>query len=127
MSDAVLVAALTGPGVLAIDRLISWWRNRRKDAAETGLTVDERWEKLADKYEERITKLETKVRDLEDERRRDREQIKGLEAEVDRYRNIARSLLRHVVKLRDALAKAHAEVPDMPPDVEDALTSIDLP
>lgn len=127
MSDAVLIAIVTGPAVLVIDRLITWLRNRSKDDAEAGLTIDERWQKLTDKYEARIGELEARVGRVEDDLRREQARAKGLEAEVDRYRSIARSLLRHVVKLRDALAKANAEVPEMPVEVENALTSIELP
>lgn len=124
---ALIVAGITGPFAIAVDRAVTWLRNRRRDNAEAGLTVDQRWEQYADKLEERLAALEARVEEVESELKRERDRSKGLEAEVDKYRSIARSLLRHVLKLRDALAKAHAEVPDIPPDIEEALTGFDLP
>jgi predicted nucleic acid-binding Zn-ribbon protein len=134
MSDVVWVALLSGAGSTLVVQLIGWLRNRHKDdadaelvSAEAGLTIDQRWEKYTAALEGRVKALEGRMETLEDELEREQNRSKGLEAEVDRYRSIARSLLRHVLKLRDALAKAHAEVPEIPPDIEDALTGIDLP
>lgn len=128
MSDAVLIALVTGPAVLVLDRAISWLRNRSKDDAEAGLTVDQRWQNLADKYEERIGRLEDRVGQVETDLKREQNRAKGLEAEVDRYKSIARSLLRHVLRLREELGKkGDGTMPDLPPDVEDAMTSINLP
>lgn len=124
---SALLVAITTPLVLIVDRTITWLRNRRKDDAEAGLTVDQRWKQYADRIETRMKGLEDRVGELETQLEREQNRAKGLQAEVDRYRSIARSLLRHVLKLRDALGKAQAEVPDIPPDIEDALTGIDLP
>ncbi len=125
--DRTLLGYLSGPILLIADRLLTWARNRRKDNAEAGLTVDRRWEKLADAQEDRLTRLEKRVTDLEDERARLRDRIKGLIAEVDRYKTIARSMARHVLTLRDELARANGAVPLLPIDIENALTVIDLP
>lgn len=127
MGEPVVLAALISSGLLLLERVIAWVRNRSKDEAEAGLTVDERWERLTNKYEQRISSLEGRVTDLETERNQLRERIKGLTAEVDKYRSMARQMARHVLKLRDALSSAHVDVPLLPPDIEDALTVIDLP
>lgn len=127
MSDAVLIAIVTGPAVLAIDRMISWLRNRSKDEAEAGLTVDQRWENLADRLDRRVAELEDRVTDLEKEIEREREQKRALAAEVDRYKRIAKSLLRYVIKLRDGLAEATGTPPSIPSDIEEAITTLDLP
>lgn len=125
--QTVLAALISGPIGGAVVAVGGWLRGRRKDDAEAGLTVDQRWEQYADRIEGRMRSLEERVSELETQLEREQDRAKGLEAEVDRYRSIARSLLRHVLKLRDALAKAHAELPDMPADVEAAMTSVDLP
>lgn len=127
MSDAVLIALISGPAAVTLDRIITWFRNRNKEAAETGLAVDQRWENYADKVEERLATLEDRVVKLEAELKHERARAKGLEAEVDYYRNIARSLIRHVLRLREALAKTKVDIPSIPQDIEDALTGIDLP
>lgn len=126
ISDALIVAAISGPVAVAARDAVVWIRNRRKDQAEAGLTVDQRWERYADSQDERITRLEERVTETERELKHERDRSKGLTAEVDRYKRIARSLLRHVIRLREELGKASGEVPDLPPDVEDALTAINL-
>lgn len=126
-SDAFWLGLLSGPVAVGVDRAVGWLRNRHKDDAETGLTVDQRWERLADQLSDDIADLRTRVGALEDERETLLNRVKGLIAEVDHYRRIARSMARHVLKLRDALASAGAEVPVLPSDVEDALTVIDMP
>jgi chromosome segregation ATPase len=123
---ALIVAGITGPFAIGVDRTITWLRNRRKDDAEAGLTVDQRWKQYADRIEARMKSLEERVDELEKDLEREQNRAKGLEAEVDHYRRIARSVLRHMLKLRDALSKAHAEVPEIPPDIEEALIGIDL-
>lgn len=128
MSDAVLIALLSGPVLLGLDRSITWLRNRKKDDAEAGLTIDQRWENYAEAIEKRVEGLEKRVEGLEADLERERQRNKGLAAEVDRYKRIAKSLARHVLRLRDALAAANGgEVPAIPQDIEDALTMIDLP
>lgn len=126
MNETALLGLLSGPALLIADRLLTWLRNRRKEDAEAGLTVDQRWKNYATKIEERVTELEGRVTTLEKERTQLRERIKGLMAEVDRYRTIARSMARHVLKLRDELARLNGSVLDLPTDIEDALTVIDL-
>lgn len=127
-SDAVYVAAATGPLAILLDRIVGWLRNRRRDEAETGLAIDQRWANLANRLDQRVTELEDRVGDLEAELARERARAQGLAAEVDRYRRIARSLVRHVIKLRDALAVATSEpAPDLPADIEEAITTLDLP
>lgn len=124
---ALIVAGITGPFAIAVDRTLTWLRTRRKDSAEAGLAVDQRWEQYADRIEGRMKDLEDRVDELETALEKEQSRAKGLEAEVDRYRSIARSLLRHVLRLRDALAKTDVEMPTIPQDIEDALTGIDLP
>lgn len=125
--DAAWLGLLSAPAALVADRLLTWLRNRRKDEAQAGLTVDQRWKRYADAQDERIEKLESRMTELEDDLQRERDRAKGLTAEIDRYKSIARSLLRHVIRLREALGQAGAELPQMPPEVEDALTIINLP
>lgn len=120
MPDAVWLAIASGSGSALLVQLVLWARNRRKDDAEAGLTVDQRWQKWADQLEDRVKKLE-------DERETLLERVKGLMAEVDHYRRVARAMARHVLRLRDALAATGTDVPAMPTDIEDALTVIDLP
>lgn len=123
-----LPALIAGPVVLIVDRLLTRWVNRRRDDAQTGLTVDQRWQAWADELKEEVDELRNRVGKLEDELTVERNRRRGLEAEVDRYKRIAKSLARHVLRLRDELAKANAgELPAIPADVEDAMTIIDLP
>ena len=127
MNNALWLAILSGPAWITADKVIGWLRNRRKDNAEAGLAVDQRWERYTDQLEQRLGKLEGRVTELEKERETLLERVKGLIAEVDHYRRIARAMARHVLRLRDALANADTEVPALPAEVEDALTVIDLP
>lgn len=127
MSDAVIIALLSGPAAVTLDRLISWFRNRRKLDAEIGLTIDQRWENYTVTIEKRMTGLENRVAELEAELGAEQQRRKGLEVELERYKRIAKSLARHVLRLRDELAKGGADVPMLPGDVEDALTIIELP
>ena len=127
MSDAVIIALATGPVVLIIDRAITWARTRKKDDAEAGLTIDQRWQAWADELKDEITALRSRVESLEQKLGDEREQRKSLTAEVDRYKRIAKSLARHVLRLRDELAKANVQTPVLPTDVEEALTIIELP
>ena len=122
-----LFAAAGGLVTLVADRGLTWARNRNKDDAEAERTVGQTWQTIVQELRTDIEKLRERVDSLEDELSREREQKKALTAELDRYKNIARSLLRHVIKLRDALAQAHADVPAMPPEIEDAMTSVELP
>lgn len=127
MSDAVLIALLSGPAVVTLDRLITWWRNRRKEDAAADLTTGEAWRAIVSELRGDIADLRDRVKALEDEREQLLDRVKGLIAEVDHYRRIARSMARHVLRLRDALAATGADVPVLPTDVEDALTIIDMP
>lgn len=127
MSDELLIAVLSGPAAVTLDRLVTWLRNRRKEAVEIGLTVDQRWQRWADELKGEVDDLRTRVKALEDERETLIDRVKGLVAEVDHYRRIARSMARHVLRLRDVLATTGADVPTLPADVEDALTVIDMP
>lgn len=131
---ALALAGVTGPLAILVDRAVTSYLGRRKvDAeadkinAEAGLTIDQRWQALADELRGDVADLRDRVTTLETDLAKERAHAKGLEAEVDRYRSIARSLIRHVLRLRDALAKTDVEVPPIPQDIEDALTGIDLP
>lgn len=127
MPETVLLALLSAPLAILLDRSFAWIRNRRKDDAEADLTVGTAWQQLADGLRGDIENLRKRVDALEADLDKERERSKGLTAEVDRYRRIAQSLARHVLRLRDALGKANVEVPLLPSDVEDALTIINLP
>lgn len=127
VSDTLLVAAATGPVAILLDRLISWLRNRNRDEVEVGALLDERWERYADRMDKRVDGLERRIDELETDLQRERHRAEALTAEVDRYRRIARSLVRHVMKLRDALAAATAEAPELPADIEEAIVTLDLP
>lgn len=126
-SEAVYVAAATGPVAILLDRLISWIRNRNRDEVEVGLILDQRWERYADRMDKRVDDLERRIDELDTDLQRERHRAEALSAEVDRYRRIARSLVRHVIKLRDALAAATSEAPELPADIEEAITTLDLP
>lgn len=127
MSDALWIAILSGPAAVTLDRFITWLRNRNKEAAEAGLTVDQRWQRWADELKGELDDLRERVVKLESERGKLLDRITGLIAEVDHYRRIARSMARHVLRLRDVLASTGADVPTLPTDIEDALTIIDTP
>lgn len=128
MSAPDLIAAgVVSAAAVTLDRTIQWLRGRHKDSAETGLTVDQRWERYADQIETRMKSLEHRVDELEADLEQARDRVKGLTAEVDRYKAIAKSLSRHVLRLRDALARAGGTLPAIPADIENALTVIDLP
>lgn len=127
MSDALWIAILSGPAAVTLDRFITWLRSRNKEAAETGLTVDQRWQRWADELKGELDDLRERVVKLESERGKLLDRITGLIAEVDHYRRIARSMARHVLRLRDVLAATGADVPTLPTDIEDALTIIDTP
>lgn len=127
MSDAVLIALLSGPAAVTLDRFISWLRNRRKVDAETGLTVDQRWQAWADELKAEVQSLRDRVVKLEQSLTQEQGRVKALEAEVDRYKRIAKSMARHVLRLRDTLSQVSGDVPSLPSDIEDALTIIDLP
>ena len=127
MSDAVLIAVLSGTGSTLLVQLVLWLRNRRKDDAEADKTVGEAWQTIVTELRSDIADLRNRVTALETERTRLLDRIKGLVAEVDHYRRIASSMARHVIRLREALSAAGADVPTMPSEVEDALTVIDMP
>lgn len=127
MSDAVLIAILSGTGSTLAVQLVLWLRNRRKDDAEADKTVGETWQTIVGELKGQIEDLRTRVGNLEGERETLLERVKGLIAEVDHYRRIARAMARHVLKLRDELAKTASDVPPLPSEVEDALTVIDMP
>lgn len=121
LTDAVIVAAVSGPLAILIDRGIGWARTRRHADAEAGLTVDQRWERYADTLEERLNGLETRLKGVEADRRTERDRSRALTAEVDYYRSVARSLLKHVMRLREELGKAGGTVPTLPADIADAV------
>ena len=134
MSNAVILALLSGPAWITADKVVGWWRNHRKDLAEAdkvdaeaGLTVDQRWQAWANELKAEVANLRTRVEALEGERERLLERIKGLVAEVDHYRRIGQAMARHVLRLRDALAGTGATIPTLPVEIEDALTIIDMP
>lgn len=127
MASQVLVALISGPIGGAAVAAVGWFRGRRGEDAQADKTIGEAWQEIVSELRKDISDLRDRVDALEDELRREQARSKGLEAEVDRYRSIARSLLRHVLRLRDALGSSGAEVPALPQDVEDALTSLDLP
>lgn len=128
MAPELWVALGGGPAAtLLVDRAVGWLRNRRKDDAEAGLTVDQRWKAWADELKAEVEDLRARITKIEEERDQERQRVKALTAEVDKYRQIAKVFARHVLRLREALGKTGAEVPVMPSDVEDALTIINLP
>lgn len=130
---AIITALISGPAGGGAAAAIAWLRNRRSEGAQVDLTVSETWQTIVGELRKDIADLRNelavergRVDDVEAELKRERDRAKGLEAEVDKYRSIARSVLRHMLRLRDVMAKARVDLPDMPPDVEDALTGIDL-
>lgn len=127
MSDALWAALLSGPVLLILDRTITWVRNRKHDDAVTGLTIDQRWQAWADELKAEIQDLRERVSHLEDELTTARDRIKGLLAEVEHYRDIARAMARHVLRLRSAWPTVGEPLPATPTDVEDALVSISFP
>jgi chromosome segregation ATPase len=126
-SDAVYVAAATGPVAILLDRLIGWWRNRDRDEVEVGVLLDQRWERYTDRLDRRVDELEGRVVDLEAQLNQWRSRAEALAGEVDRYKRMAKSLLRHVIRLRDALAASTSEAPELPADIEELIVTLDLP
>jgi chromosome segregation ATPase len=128
MSDPALIALLSGAGSTLLVQLIGWLRGHRKDNAVADRTVGEAWQAIVEELRQDVRDLRNRVTALEDELGRERDRVKALTAEVDRYKAIAKSLAKHVLRLRDELAKKNdADVPPLPSDVEDAMTVIDLP
>ncbi|HET7689346.1 MAG TPA: hypothetical protein VFK41_03140 [Nocardioidaceae bacterium] len=120
-AGAVIVLLLK---YLLVDRRTSR-ASASKTEAEAGDVIDQRWERLADEYGERLEKAEakvealtTRVEDLED----------ALKAEKDQNRALSRllrSMARWALTLRDEVVRLGGTVPPMPVDVEFALTTLD--
>lgn len=121
------IGVLSAAVAIALREGIAWVRNRRRDEAAAGLTLGQSWQAIVEELRRDVGDLRARVTSLEAERDQAHERAKALAAEVDRYRSIARSLLRHVLRLRDALAAQGVEAPPIPPEIEDAFTSLDLP
>lgn len=121
----ILAAAAAALGA-ALNQVVQWARNRKGDAAHVGLTVDERWERYTNNLEERLGHLEKRLDAVERELENERNRAKRLTAELEKYKDLAKSLARHVLRLRDALNKANGSAPPIPADIEEALTVIDL-
>lgn len=131
---ALIVAGITGPFAIFVDRVVSGFMRRRRDDAQVDLTVSETWQTIVAELRRDISDLRSelavergRVDEVKDDLKRERDRAQGLEAEVDKYRSIARSLLRHVLRLREVLGKTGVEMPPIPQDVEDALTGVELP
>ena len=116
------VAASVGGAIVAA---INWLRSRRKDAAEADLTVGQTWQEIVTELRTDIADLRSRIDVLEDDLATERAETQRQRNEINRYRGIIRSLMRHVLRLRDELSKANAEVPPLPADVEDAMTDVD--
>lgn len=120
-----LVGVIAGPLGAASVLVLKWIFDRRRNAAETGLTIDQRWERLADEYGERMTAaeraldgLKVKVAELE-------KSLHASEADNHSLRKLLRSTVRWALTLRDEAIRLGGTIPQMPIDVEFALTTLD--
>lgn len=126
-SDAFYIAAATGPAAILLDRLIGWLRNRNRDEVEVGVLLDQRWERYVNRLDKRVDQLESRIVELEGQLNTWRARAEALTGEVDRYKRMAKSLLRHVIRLRDALSSSAGEPPELPADIEELIVTLDLP
>lgn len=120
-------ALIAGPlGAIAV-LVAQWLITRRKANAETGLTIDQRWERLADEYGSRLAKAEADVRGLKDRVTELEHSLHASERQVARLKQLLSSLARWALTIKDELIRAGGTVPAMPIDVETALTALDEP
>lgn len=128
MSDtaltALITALVTGPLVVTLGKLVDWWRGRRRDDAEVGRTLDERWKAYADQVEARMLRYEKQVGELEGRVDQLESELETERSQVRRLRQQLRVMVRHAMKLREALAAHGGQVPAMPAEVEDVVTSV---
>lgn len=128
MSSSVWAAVISGPIGGAVVALVGWLRSRRLSDAAADETVGKAWKAIVDELRNDLSDLRTRVDDLEEELRKSRSEEQRLRDEIKRYREIIQSLLRYMLRLRDALAQVpEAAVPPFPRVVEDAMTDPGLP
>jgi len=146
MDQALTAGLITGPLGALVVLLVQWLLGRRKNNAEVGLTIDQRWERWANELTERLAKADDRLKAADERQTRtderlekaegDVETLKGRVTELERSLSLAeqqvaslRALLRSVTRwaltLKDELLKAGGTVPLMPADVETALTTLD--
>jgi predicted nuclease with TOPRIM domain len=116
---------IAGPGGAAGVLALKWMIERRRNNAETGLTIDQRWEKWSERLEERVTIAEREVTTLKDRVSELEDSLHASERQVVRLKQLLSSLAKWALTLKDELLKAGGSVPAMPLDVETALTALD--
>lgn len=126
MNEATYVAAIAGPGGAIAVLLLRGWLERRKNAAEVGLTIDQRWERLAEGVTDRLEAAEEEVSKLKERVTQLEEDLHTSQRQVSKLTGLLRTTLRWALTLRDEVMKAGGAVPAIPADVELALTTLEL-
>lgn len=125
MDQTVVTALIAGPvgaiAVLLVTRALNWRGDRAfadKTEAEADSIVIAGYERYAVSLEERLGRLEERVTSLE-------KALHASEAQVRGLNRLLRSTVRWALTLRDELIRLGGTVPDMPSEVELALTTLD--
>lgn len=116
-AGAAAVSAACSLLVLLVSKLVT----RRADRANAGKAeVEAEVMRLSyvQRLETRVGSLESRVEQLERERDAERAQVRTL-------KRLWASTIRWAIELRDQLIALGGEVPPMPSDVEQALTTLD--
>lgn len=115
MPDAVVAALVVGP----LAAFLTWLLNRRKYKDEHEASVASQWKEWAAEQGKRIDDLEADVAELKlalaEERRK-----------TGKYARIVAALVRWALALRDEVMRLDGKVPAAPPEVEEALTSLEI-
>ena len=146
MSQELLVALVAGPLGGLVVFVAKWLLDRRtakanvekveaeaeKTEAETGLAVDQRWERWTEKLEARVAGAEREANDLKDQVAKLNGRVTELEKSLHAAESLNASLkrllssvTRWALTLKDELLKVGGTVPAMPADVEFALTTLE--
>lgn len=83
----------------------------KKIAAEAGELIEQRWQKWAEKLEERVNELEGRLEE------RDKE-IDALRWALDREKIVTRLVIAWALVMRDEIRRLMGVVPDPPPEVQ---------
>lgn len=121
MNEALIAGPLGGLVVIVIKALF----DRRGRAANAEKTEAEADSIVLGGYERYVGSLETRLARLEERVQALEKALHLSEAEVRGLRKLLRSTVRWALTLRDEIARQGGTVPQMPADVELALTTLD--
>ena len=86
----------------------------KKIAAEAGEVIERRWEKWAEKLEGRVSELEKKLEEAD-------EQVTSLRWSLEREKSVTRLVIAWALVMRDEIRRLQGHVPDPPPEVQSYL------